>query len=109
MKVSIVINIINAILDYVFIFGFWLIPEMGIAGAALATVVARVVGSLALFYYIKHSDVLSFRSDFWKPDREHLWELITLGGPAAGERLIMRVGQIRSEERRVGKEWRTEW
>jgi len=94
MKVSIVINIINAILDYVFIFGFWLIPEMGIAGAALATVVARVVGSLALFYYINRSDVLFFRSDFWKPDREHLWELLTLGGPAAGERLIMRVGQI---------------
>src|SRR5699024_3774721 len=94
MKVSVVINILNAGLDYIFIFGLWIIPEMGVAGAALATVVARVIGSLALLYYIKRSTLLSFRSDFWKPDRQHLWELVTLGGPAAGERLIMRLGQV---------------
>src|SRR5699024_1488842 len=90
MKVSVVINILNAGLDYIFIFGLCIIPDMGVAGAALATVVARVIGSLALLYYIKRSTLLSFRSDFWKPDRQHLWELVTLGGPAAGERLIMR-------------------
>ncbi len=63
MKVSIFINIVHAILDYIFIFGFWLIPEMGIAGAATATVIARVIGSLALLYYIKRSTTLSFRKD----------------------------------------------
>lgn len=94
MKVSILINIINAVLDYAFIFGFWLIPEMGIVGAALATVFARVIGTFALLYYIMRSDILSFRKDFWKPDKKHLWELVTLGGPAAGERLVMRIGQI---------------
>lgn len=94
MKVSILINIVNAVLDYILIFGFWFIPEMGIVGAALATVFARVIGSLALFHYIKRSDVLSFRRDYWKPDKQHIWELATLGGPAAGERLIMRLGQI---------------
>lgn len=94
MKVSIFINIVHAILDYILIFGFWLIPEMGIAGAATATVLARVIGSLALLYYLKRSPTLSFRKDFWKPDKQHLWELTTLGGPAAGERLVMRLGQI---------------
>ncbi|MGS2780463.1 MATE family efflux transporter [Robertmurraya sp. GLU-23] len=94
MKVSILINVVNAILDYVFIFGFWLIPEMGIMGAALATVFARLIGSFALLYYIRRSPILSFRKDYWKPDKEHLWELATLGGPAAGERLVMRLGQI---------------
>ena len=34
MKISIVINGINALLDYVLIFGFLFIPELGIAGAA---------------------------------------------------------------------------
>ncbi|WP_368659649.1 MATE family efflux transporter (plasmid) [Metabacillus halosaccharovorans] len=94
MKVSILINIVNAILDYVFIFGFWLIPDMGVVGAALATVFARLTGSLALLYYIKRSSSLSFKRDFWKPDKQHMWELATLGGPAAGERLVMRLGQI---------------
>lgn len=94
MKVSIFINIVHAILDYILIFGFWLIPEMGIAGAATATVIARVIGTLALLYYIKRSPTLSFRKDYWRPDKQHLWELTTLGGPAAGERLVMRLGQI---------------
>ncbi|PGT88249.1 MATE family efflux transporter [Bacillus sp. AFS040349] len=94
MKVSILINVVNAVLDYILIFGFWLVPEMGIVGAALATVFARVIGSFALLYYINRSATLSFRRDYWKPDKQHIWELTSLGGPAAGERLVMRIGQI---------------
>ncbi|EWG10041.1 MATE family efflux transporter [Cytobacillus firmus] len=94
MKVSIMINIINAVLDYVLIFGFLFIPEMGIAGAALATVFARVFGSAALLYYLNRSKLLAFRRDYWKLDKVHLLELTTLGAPAAGERLVMRAGQI---------------
>ena len=94
MKASILINVVNGVLDYLLIFGFWIIPELGITGAALATVISRVIGSLALFYYIKRSPILSFRSDYWRPDKQHMMELVTLGGPAAGERLVMRMGQI---------------
>lgn len=94
MKVSILINIVNAILDYVLIFGFLFIPEMGITGAALATVFSRVVGSAALLYYLNRSKILAFRKDYWKLDKVHLMELTTLGAPAAGERLLMRAGQI---------------
>ncbi|WP_404359664.1 MATE family efflux transporter (plasmid) [Cytobacillus firmus] len=94
MKISIIINIVNAVLDYVLIFGFLFIPEMGIVGAALSTVFARVVGSIALIYYLNRSKVLAFRKDYWKLDKVHLMELTTLGAPAAGERLVMRAGQI---------------
>lgn len=94
MIVSIIINFINGVLDYVLIFGFLFIPEMGIIGAALATVFARVIGSGLLFYYIYRAKVLSFRKDYWKPDKVHLMELTALGAPAAGERLLMRAGQI---------------
>ncbi|MGG5254028.1 MATE family efflux transporter [Neobacillus sp. SM06] len=94
MKVSIGINIIHAFLDYLLIFGFFFIPKLGIVGAALATVIARLLGSMALFYYLKRSTSLAFRRDYWKPDKGHLLELSTLGAPAAGERLVMRAGQI---------------
>lgn len=94
MKVSILINVVNAILDYVLIFGFWLIPNLGITGAAIATVFSRLVGSFVLLYYIQKKEVLKFRRDYWAPDKQHLWELSTLGSPAAGERLVMRLGQI---------------
>lgn len=94
MKISIVINIVNAVLDYVLIFGFLFIPGMGIVGAGLATVIARLVGCIALFYYVNRTGTLSFRRDYWRLDKTHLMELTTLGAPAAGERLLMRVGQI---------------
>ncbi|MFE4524254.1 MATE family efflux transporter [Cytobacillus firmus] len=94
MKISIIVNIVNAVLDYVLIFGILFIPEMGIVGAALSTVFARVIGSIALIYYLNRSKVLAFRMDYWKLDKVHLMELTTLGAPAAGERLVMRAGQI---------------
>lgn len=94
MYVSIIINVVNAILDYVLIFGFLFIPEMGIVGVAMATVFSRLVGSILLIFYINRTKVLTFRKDYWKPDKGHLMELTTLGAPAAGERLLMRAGQI---------------
>ncbi|MGB6779138.1 MAG: MATE family efflux transporter [Planococcus citreus] len=94
MTISLVINVINAVLDYVLIFGFLFIPEFGIVGAAIATVISRLIGSIALFYYVNKEKVLAFRKDYWKPDKFHLMELSTLGAPAAGERLVMRAGQI---------------
>lgn len=94
MYVSIIINIVHAFLDYVFIYGLLFIPEMGIVGVAFATVFSRMLGSILLLFYINRSKALSFRRDYWKPDKSHLMELTTLGAPAAGERLVMRAGQI---------------
>lgn len=74
-SVSVVVNIIlNAIL----IFGWFGLPQMGIAGAALATVIARAIevawcviqtvkkDSIKLkLYYMMHDDKV-LRRDFWK-------------------------------------------
>ncbi len=40
--------VLNAVLDPFFIFGWWFFPELGIAGAALATVVSQLISLLAL-------------------------------------------------------------
>lgn len=94
MIVSIVINVVHALLDYVFIFGFSFIPSLGIIGAAWATVIARILGSIGLYFYITRSKTIAFKKEFWKIDWKHQWELVTMGSPAAGERLVMRAGQV---------------
>lgn len=94
MKASILANGVNAVLDYILIFGFWLIPSLGIVGAAIATVVSRIVGTVFLAYYIKRNQHITFRKADWAFDKGHQIELLHLGTPAAGERLAMRLGQI---------------
>ncbi|MDR1047483.1 MAG: MATE family efflux transporter [Treponema sp.] len=54
MLTTLVALSINVVLNYIFIFGFGPVPAMGVAGAAAATVAARVVEAILLL-------VLSYR------------------------------------------------
>jgi putative MATE family efflux protein len=92
MKVSWWINFIHIALDYIFIFGFMGIPGLGVAGAALATVIVRIIGTIALFIYIKKSKV-SFTL-FGSNSKADSYSILKLSTPAAIERLIMRLGQV---------------
>ncbi|MDQ0999745.1 putative MATE family efflux protein [Neobacillus niacini] len=92
MKVGWWINILHIGLDYVLIFGYIGIPGLGVAGAAWATVIVRMIGTIALFIYIKRSS-LSF-TIFGSYSRKDSYFIIKLSTPAAIERLIMRLGQV---------------
>jgi len=92
MKVSWWINFIHIGLDYVLIFGLLGIPGFGVAGAAWATVIVRIIGSLMLFYYIKRSKIsFSLLGSYSKEDS---FSILKLSTPSAIERLIMRLGQV---------------
>lgn len=92
MKVSWWINIIHIGLDYVLIFGFLGMEGLGVAGAAWATVVVRIIGTVVLFFYIKRS-MVSF-SLLGSSSREDSFSILKLSTPTAIERLIMRLGQV---------------
>ncbi|MFV0480309.1 MAG: MATE family efflux transporter [Anaerorhabdus sp.] len=56
--------ITNIILDPIFIFGWWIVPAMGIKGAAIATVIGQVLGMLfisAAMLIGKHEVKLQFK------------------------------------------------
>jgi len=65
---------------------------MGVAGTAIGTVVARIIGSLLMLSKIRHT-VLSFKFRDMFP-RSNYKALIDLSIPAVLERLIMRLGQV---------------
>ncbi|MHA6532587.1 MATE family efflux transporter [Paenibacillus sp. BAC0078] len=92
MKVGIWINMIHIVLDYILIFGLFSWTGWGIAGAAWATTIVRVIGSIALFMYIRKSKLIfSFRKG---ASSGYTIPLLKLSAPAAAERLIMRFGQV---------------
>ncbi len=82
MYISLLSNLLNAVFSSLFIFGF----HWGIVGVALGTVLARLVGVIVLWNRLS----ISFARPDWGLDKE----LLGLSLPAAGERLMMRAGDV---------------
>lgn len=82
-------NIINIVLDPIFIFGLGPIPAMGVEGAAIATVIGRSAG-VAFQLYLLISGRAKVRI-YWnqlRPDRVIMGKLANIAATGAGQFLI---------------------
>ena len=69
-------GILNCILDPIFIFGF----DMGVAGASLATAISKVVSfAILIFPYITRRSLLHLSIRNFKPSREIVSEIVSVG------------------------------
>ena len=69
-------GILNCVLDPIFIFGF----DMGVAGASLATAISKVVSfSILIFPYITKRSLLHLSIRNFKPSREIVSEIVSVG------------------------------
>ena len=75
--------IINILLDPVFIFGWFGIPAMGIAGAAIATVIGQWVGALlGIFLNIRYTHDIQLGLKYLKLRRRIVAPILTVGVPS---------------------------
>lgn len=96
MVYNLVANLVNVVGNYLLIYGKFGFPEMGIAGASLATVIGQCVAFVLAFASIlsrKSYLHLSFRES-WRPDWQALGSIFKIGFPAMIEQAVMRCGMI---------------
>ncbi|HIT34978.1 MAG TPA: MATE family efflux transporter [Candidatus Faecousia intestinigallinarum] len=84
--------IINIVLDPVFIFGYFGIPAMGVAGAAVATVIGQWVAAImAVFFNLKYNTDVRFNLSYWKLRKEVAKPILTVGIPSI---IMMAIGSL---------------
>ncbi len=84
-------NLVNIVLDPVFILGF----DMGITGAAVATVIGNVTATLFyIVYFIKGNSKLSINPKDFAKDSKTVKNVLSIGIPASLSSLLMSVSTI---------------
>jgi len=84
--------ILNMVLAPILIFGWVTHHPLGVAGAALATFIAVVVGTLWLsLYFVPRDAYLRFTPDGWRPDFGLWGRMLSIGLPAGTEFGLMAV------------------
>jgi putative MATE family efflux protein len=95
MIVNVIANIINIAGNYLFIFGPFGIPVLGVVGVAIATVFSQIFACVALMALLRrHHDVeLPLREIVHVPLSIYR-RILAVGIPTAGENLSYTIGQV---------------
>lgn len=84
--------VVNIILDPIMIYGIGSVPEMGVRGAAYATVIGQVASAVLLFFFhIKLNKEFEHGLRFMKPDMKIIKEIYAIGLPAIIAQALMSI------------------
>lgn len=84
-------NVVHIFFNYVLIYGVWFFPKLGIIGAALGTVISRIMMVVFMHYLLKYNpDLKTFftRFSFRQIRKSMLNKIINLGLPSAMQMLF---------------------
>ncbi|WP_054955734.1 MATE family efflux transporter [Paenibacillus dakarensis] len=88
MFVTLGVNLIHVTGNYLLIFGNMGFPEWGVTGAAISTVVSRLLGIIVLFFILyRRIPAPIRRKDYVTWNGPYVKQIISVGLPAAGEHL----------------------
>ena len=94
MYISICVNLLNILGNWLFLYGPWKVLGLGVKGAAISTVFARfaaLAAAISIFYILKIGK-LSLKTLHPFPFRM-LWKELKIGLPTAGENMAYSLAQ----------------
>lgn len=95
MLVTVLVNILNIVGNYILIFGKCGLPTMGAEGAAISTSIARGVSMVVLLVILFRKHIPSFPLQLFRPfPWGELKRLLQVGLPSAGENMSYNFSQI---------------
>lgn len=84
--------VVNIVLDPIMIYGIGPVPEMGVEGAAYATVIGQVVSAVLLFiFHVKLNKEFEHGVKYLKPDGAIIKEIYVIGLPAIIAQALMSI------------------
>ena len=84
--------VINIVLDPIMIYGIGPVPEMGMAGAAYATVIGQIASAVLLFiFHIRLNKEFEHGVKYMKPDARIIKEIYAIGLPAIIAQALMSI------------------
>lgn len=84
--------IINIIMDPILIFGLFGVPKMGVAGAAVATVLGQcVAAAMAIYFNRKKNPEIQFSLKGFRPSRSIIQKILSISIPSI---LMVSIGSI---------------
>lgn len=92
MRVSVISNVINIVGNAILIFGF----NMGVAGAAISTLISRIFCTVVVFYYLRKPRQIivvdSYKSI--RPDIPLIKKILAIGVPSGIENGMFQFGKL---------------
>lgn len=102
LYMTIVALSLNAVVNYVLIFGNFGFPQLGLRGAAVASLSVHIISFLILAIYAARKNRRhSLFQRFWRPDPEAFWRVFRLGWPI-GITVLAEVGMFTAATAMVG-------
>jgi putative MATE family efflux protein len=95
MYMAVVLNVLNVIGNYIFLYGPFGLPILGVKGVAISTVFSRGLGLAVMLYVVIKHLKYSISPKLLRPfPKETFKSLIKYGAPTAGEPISYQLSQM---------------
>lgn len=86
---------LNIVLDGVFILGIGPVPQMGVSGVAIATIISQGLSSIWLAnWMLQKTNLLSLTRAYFRVDRDLVRRILKIGLPAGLQQVVVSLGMV---------------